>query len=111
MVVINGKINIREGADPKLIVNEVLSLEEARKKFTRNLVLSFETAQISSELVDEVKILLNENRGDVPVYLNIKTPDNGAYVLKSRSIKIKPSLALIESLRDKVGRQNVWVGG
>ncbi len=111
MVVISGKINIREGADPKLIVNEVFSLEEARKKFTKNLVLSFDTDKVGKELLDEVRELLDENRGDIPLYLNVKTAGNGSYMLKSRSIKIKPSLELVEKLREKVGRQNVWVGG
>jgi DNA polymerase III subunit alpha len=111
MVVISGKINIREGSDPKLIVNEVLSLEDARKKFTRNLVVSFQTDKVESILIDEVKELLSNNSGEVPVYFSIKTPGNGVYMLKSRSIKIKASMELVEELRDKVGRQNVWVGG
>ena len=111
LVVISGKINIREGADPKLIVNEVFSLDEARKKFTRNLVLSFEMDRIGEPILDDVKAVLQANKGDVPLYLNIKTNGNGGYMLRSRSIKIQPSLALVEELREKVGRQNVWVGG
>ncbi|MBN1479208.1 DNA polymerase III subunit alpha [candidate division KSB1 bacterium] len=111
MVVISGRINAREGSEPKLIVNEVYTLEEARKKFTRNLVLSVETDHVNTNLLDEVRTILDVHRGEIPVYINMKTPGNGTYVLKSRSLKIKPTLELVEQLRDKIGRQNVWVGG
>ncbi|MBN1560444.1 DNA polymerase III subunit alpha [candidate division KSB1 bacterium] len=111
MVVISGKISVREGGDPKLIVGEVFSLDQARNKFTRNLVLSMEIDRVSKEMIEEVHSLLEIHQGEIPVYINVKTPNNGAYVLKSRSLKIKPSMELIEQLRDKIGRQNVWVGG
>mgnify|MGYP006292425359 FL=1 len=111
MVVIAGKISVREGSDPKLIVNEIYSLEEARKKFTRNLVLSMETNHVDIDLLDDVRSLLSTHQGEVPVYINMKTPGNGSYVLKSRSLKIRPSIELVEQLREKIGRQNVWVGG
>jgi len=111
MVVIAGKISVREGSDAKMIVNEIYSLEEARQKFTRNLVLSVETDHVNVDLLDDVRSLLNVYQGDVPVYINMKTPGNGSYVLKSRSIKIQPSIELVEQLREKIGRQNVWVGG
>jgi DNA polymerase-3 subunit alpha len=111
MVVIAGKINMREGSDPKMIVNEIYSLDEARKKFTRNLVLSMQIDRVNTDMLDEVRELLTLNKGEVPVYINMKTPGNGTYVLKSKSIAIQPSVELVEQLRDKIGRQNVWVGG
>ena len=111
MVVISGKINVREGGDPKLIINEVYSLEEARKKFTRNIILSMETDRVNLGIIQDVRSLLDVHKGDIPVYINVKTPGNGSYVLKSKSLKIKPSIDLVEQLRDKIGRQNVLVGG
>ena len=111
MVVVAGRISVREGGDPKLIVKEVFSLDEARKKFTRNLVLSMETDRLNMDTIQDVRSLLDVYKGDIPVYINVKTPGNGTYVLKSKSLKIKPSLELVEQLRDKIGRQNVWVGG
>ena len=56
-------------------------------------------------------VLLDINKGEIPVYINVKTPGNGTYMLKSKTLKIKPSIELVEQLRDKIGRPNVWVGG
>jgi DNA polymerase-3 subunit alpha len=111
MVVISGKLSVREGGDPKLIIGEVFSLDQAQKKFTRNLVLSMEIDRVNKELIDGIYSLLEIHKGEIPVYINVRTPNNGAYVLKSKSLKINPSTELIEQLRDKVGRQNVWIGG
>ena len=111
MVVVNGRINVREGGDPKLIVNEIYSLDQARKKYTKNLILEMQTEQVSKDMLSEVRQLLEQHRGDIPVYINIKTAGNGTYIVKSRSMKIRPSLHLVEELREKIGRQNVWVGG
>lgn len=111
MVVISGKLTVREGSQAKLVVSEVYTLEEARKKFTRTLVLSMETDHVTIMLLEEVRSILAMHRGEIPVYINMKTPGNGTYILKSRSLKIKPTLELVEQLRDKMGRQNVWMGG
>lgn len=110
MVVINGRISAREGSETKIMTNELFSLEQARKIFTRNLVMAFETDQLDKEILQEIKNLLSAHNGDIPVYINVKTPQNGAYVLKSKSLRVNASLELIEQLRDKIGRQNVWVG-
>ena len=110
MVVINGRISARESSETKIMTHEIFSLEQARKIYTRNLVMAFETDQLNKEVLQEIKNLLSAHNGDIPVYINVKTPQNGAYVLKSKSLRVHASLELIEQLRDKIGLQNVWVG-
>ncbi|MBN1466398.1 DNA polymerase III subunit alpha [candidate division KSB1 bacterium] len=111
LVVASGRISVREGSEPKLIVNEVLSLDEAGKKFTRNLVLSIETDRANDAMIQEVRSLLEVHKGEIPVYINVKTASHGTYTLKSRTLRIAPSIELVEQLREKIGRQNVWLGG
>ncbi len=109
LVVISGKVNIREGADPKILVDEVLSLEEARKKYTKNLCLNVDTEKMSSTTLDALKIILQDNAGNVPVYFNVQVPE-GNFMLKSRTLKVKPNIETIEKLREEIGRENVWIG-
>jgi len=60
--------------------------------------------------VDEIKAVLLGHAGTVPVYFRLRIGNNGDYFLRSKSIKIKPSLDLLEALRHLLGRDNVWVG-
>jgi len=106
-----GRISTREGDAPKLIVEEVIPLEEARKRFTRSLFLSIDPHTTDAELLAGLKQTLSEFAGTIPLYLRIKGTDDGDYFLRSRSITVTPSLALLDRLRAQVGRENVWVGG
>ncbi len=110
LVMVMGKINTRETESAKILIDEVITLDEARKRFTKNLCLAFETEQISESLINELKVLLENYKGEIPVFFNVKTPDKGDFILRSKSVKVSPSLELVEQLRDKVGRENVWVG-
>lgn len=111
MVMVIGKVNTRESEAGKLIAEEVIPLEATRERFTKSLCLSIDTGRADQLLVQEVKNLLAGYRGEIPVYINIKTPENGEYVIRSKALKVQPSLQLVDLLRDKVGRENVWVGG
>jgi len=110
MVMVIGKINTRESEAGKLIAEEVIPLDATRERFTKSLCMSLDAGRATPALVQEVKGLLANYGGDVPVYISIKTAENGDYVIRSKTLKVQPSLQLIDTLRDKVGRENVWVG-
>jgi len=110
MIMAIGKINTREAESAKILIDEIITLDEARKRFTKNLCLAFDTAQISESLISDLKNILEKYKGEIPVFFNVKIPDKGDFVLRSRAVKVSPCLELVEQLRDKVGRENVWVG-
>jgi DNA polymerase-3 subunit alpha len=105
-----GKISTREGEAPKLIVEEVIPLEEARTRYTRSLVLAIDPQTVDEALLAELKQTFAEFTGTVPLYLRVRGGDANDYFLRSRSITVTPSLALLDRLRARVGRENVWVG-
>lgn len=111
MVMLLGKTNKRETEETKILIEDVISLNEARKKYTKSLCLSLEPNDKLESLFNELKIILERYRGETPLYVNIKSQQQGEYLLKSKSIKVTPSLELITQLRNKVGDRNVWVGG
>lgn len=110
MIMVMGKINTREKQDPKIIINEIITLADARKRFTKSLCVAFNVDSTPDSLIQEVRIILERNKGDIPVYLDIKTSDHGDYVVRSKTTRVTPSLELLDELRDKVGRENVWIG-
>jgi len=105
-----GKISTHEGEAPKLIVEEVIPLEEARTRYTKSLFLSLDARSSDPALLNELKQTLEEFRGTVPLFLRLHGVDTRDYFLRSRSIAVTPSLTLLDRLRARVGRENVWVG-
>jgi DNA polymerase III subunit alpha len=110
MVMVIGKVNTRESDAPKILADEIITLSEARKRFTKSLCLNLESTDLTESLLYELKVILENFQGDVPFFINLKVPDAGTFMLKSRSVKVTPGHDLIEQLRQKVGRTNVWVG-
>ena len=105
-----GKISTRESEAAKIIIDEVIPLEEARSRYTKSLCLAINLTLLTTANVDEIKAVLLGHAGTVPVYFRLRIGNNGDYFLRSKSIKIKPSLDLLEALRHLLGRDNVWVG-
>ena len=110
VVMVIGKLNTREGEAAKILVDEVIALDDARSRFTKSLCVVMSLPKTTAEVLNDIKSILEHHTGTVPVYFRLQTGDNGDYFLRSRSIKVKPSLKLLDALRDKVGRENVWVG-
>lgn len=110
MVMLIGKINTREGESAKIIIDQVVNLAEVRQRFAKNLCLAFDLARIDPITLHEVKTVLQDHEGDIPVYINVKSLQKGDLILFSRSLKVKPSAELLECLRSKIGSENVWVG-
>jgi DNA polymerase III subunit alpha len=110
IVMIMGKMNVPVGGEPKLIVDEVIDLDDARKRFTRSICVSLDVQDTDNEMMEGIKTLLNEYTGNVPVYIKLVAPDRTDYTLRSKSLRVNPSLDLVEKLRHKIGNENVWVG-
>jgi len=110
IVMVIGKISTRESEAPKIIVDEVIALEDARSRFTKSLCLAMNLPDLADKDMEAIKAVLAGHEGGVPVYFRVQTGAHGDYYLRSKSIRVKPSLDLLESLRRQLGRENVWVG-
>ncbi len=110
MVMVRGKVNFRDGDEAKLIIDEVIPLEQASERFTKSICLAIQTDRTETDFLDQIKTILRQYSGEIPVYIKLIVDENENYMLKSKSLKVSPSPDLVDTLRDKVGRENVWVG-
>jgi hypothetical protein len=60
-------------------------------------------------VLQEIRHLIDENSGEVPLYIRLRSEAKEEYFLCSRTLKVHPNSALIEELRDKIGHNNVWI--
>jgi DNA polymerase-3 subunit alpha len=110
MVLLDGKISIKEEEDQaKILINEVIPLAEAWDKYSKNLRVNFITTQLDDAKIQHIKTLLQSSKGKCPIYINIITPDNREYVIKSKKMMARPTHDLFKQLQHSLGEKNVWV--
>ncbi|MDZ7262174.1 MAG: DNA polymerase III subunit alpha, partial [candidate division KSB1 bacterium] len=74
MVMIIGRTSTREEEETKILCEEVVPLSEAWELFTHSLCLSLTTDGVQESTLNQVQNILKENKGQCPVYVNVKTP-------------------------------------
>lgn len=92
--------------EPDFQVKRVLTIDEARREFTKSLVLKLAYADDEGSLrkIDAVSMLLKRYRGSCPVYLNVRDANGRQVQLKlNDEFRINPSTVKIEELEMLLG--------
>jgi len=110
MVLVVGKVSCKGDNDEnKILCDELIPLNEVWDRCVKNISFSLETNKETEVHIREIKDILSKNRGHIPIYINIKTPENGEYVFRAKKITAKPSPALMNRLSDIIGVENIWI--
>jgi DNA polymerase-3 subunit alpha len=111
MVLVHGQISKREGEEkPKLRVDNCMSLSEAREKLTKSLHIRVSTPGLEKDFVQDIFKQCSAVKGECTVILHIATSERNEYKIKAKNIKVLPDPEMIKQLREKVGKDNVWIG-
>jgi len=111
IVFIKGTINLHEDT-PKIIANEVLPLDEARKKYVHAMSIKLYTTGLEKKTLQQLNDILKKHKGSVPVYLNFTTQDKRRLQLSTgRDMLILPDDTLVEEVEALLGQGCVrmWV--
>ena len=109
IVFVKGRLSLRE-EEPKLLANEVISLEEARRQFTEGITIQLFTAGLEQGVLEALYQLLKRHPGTVPVHLDFVTPDRQTTTLEAgEGCRVNPSDELFQGLEDLLGRDAVHV--
>lgn len=110
MVLLIGKVSSKGDSDEnKILCDELIPLEEVWDRCVKNISFSINTDNTNDQYIRQIKAILARNPGHCPVYINIKTPQNGEYVFRSRRILAQPSPAMINELAAIIGTDNIWL--
>lgn len=105
-----GKVSMKDEEEAaKVLIDEVVEFTEVWDKCSKNLCLVFNTDVVDDPDIQSVGEILLNYRGDCNVLINIITPNDGDYVLRSRRITTKPNPELLRKLKSKLGEKNVWI--
>jgi DNA polymerase-3 subunit alpha len=100
---IKGRISMRD-QDPKLIADDIIPLDEVKKRFTKAVAIDVMSAGMEKDTLNTIKGVLSGHKGSTPVYITIVTPDEKRIDIQaSDDLCVKPEDKLIKELEDIVG--------
>jgi DNA polymerase-3 subunit alpha len=111
MVLVHGQISKREGEDkPKLRVDNCISLSESREKLTKSIHIRLNTQGLEKEFIQDIYKQCNSAQGECALILHLLTAERNEYRIKAKNIRVVPDPEIIRQLRNKIGKENVWLG-
>ena len=111
MVLVHGHVSVREGdKKPKLRVDNVMALSESREKLTKSIHVRIRTRGLEEFFVRDLYETCAKTKGPCALIIHLITEENNEYRIKAKNITMDPAREALDPLRDKVGKENVWIG-
>jgi len=100
MVAITGRANAREEEQTKILCENVSLLENAWEDYGKNLHLGLKLIGVDDPLLNQVSEILKRYPGSCNLFINLRTSQQKDKTIKSRKMKVRPSLEMIT--QDKI---------
>ncbi len=108
-VLIRGGVRIEEGANPKLTVNEIQSLEDAKVPLPRSLRIRIPLETSSEATVDALQLLCARRKGEAKVLFDVERQGDFMVVMEAEGYNVQPDRNFIASVEELCGRGAVRV--
>jgi DNA polymerase-3 subunit alpha len=96
----------------KILVNEVVPLENVRARFTKSVAIAVNLDAVSEDTILEVRKIMERHRGKCTCYFSVAGGGKGKNSLYlSRTMTVEPSAQLIGLLRQLLGPSSVRLQG
>jgi DNA polymerase-3 subunit alpha len=108
-VLIRGGVRIEEGANPKLTVNDIIPLEEAKVPLPRSLRIRIPLDKASETIVDDLHLLFSQRKGDAKVLFDVEREGDFMVVMEASGYNVLPDRNFIGRVEELCGRGAVRV--
>jgi DNA polymerase-3 subunit alpha len=108
-VLVRGGVRIEEGANAKLLVIEIIPLEEARPKLPRSLRIRIAVDCADHMKVDELHSLCAAHRGEARVLFDVEREGDFMVVMEPEGYNVLPDRAFIARVEQLFGRGSVRI--
>ena len=104
-----GEVNNSEDT-PKIFPQEIMPLEDAPRKFTKQVHLRLRVEKISDDSLESVRALTQAHPGNVPLLLCLRQPDGAAvFVEANERFNVAPSANLQQEANTLFGDDTYYV--
>ncbi len=109
VVVITGKTTSREDEATKILVENIMSLEEAWQTLPKSFALDVPADKLDDKLVQRLLQTLRLNQGTCNLFLRIRGQNAPAYDFHARNLRIRPNSELLRSLQEALGKEAIKI--
>ncbi len=102
IVVVGGRIEMREDRGAQLLLSDVRPWEQARTQFRPALHIEIRAEDLTESRIEEIDQVLRSYPGDSEVYLHLVKPDHSRTAMRSRRFRVGPGDGVITDLRSRV---------
>ena len=96
----------------KILVNDVIPLEDVRERFTKSIAISVNLDAVSEDTILELRKLMERHRGKCTCYFNVGGGGKGKNSLYlSRTMTVEPSTQFIVSVKQLLGPSSIRLQG
>ncbi len=105
MVMVVGR-GERNGDALRILVNEVIPMEQVREKFTKSVILSINLSDFQEQTAARLRELMEHHKGNIPCFLNVK--DTGSSrVFQTPRYPVDPSDDFVTEVTKMLGPRSV----
>jgi len=108
-VLIRGGVRIEEGANPKVTVNDISSLEEAKVPLPKSLRIRVPLDNTAAGTIDELHLLFSQRKGEAKVLFDVERAGDFMVVMEAEGYNVLPDRAFIARVEELCGRGAVRV--
>ena len=96
----------------KILVNDVIPMENVREKYTKSIALSVDLDAVSEDTIQRLRGIMEKHRGRCPCYLNVKgggLTKNSLYL--ARNVSVEPSAQFFGLVKQLLGPASIRLQG
>src|SRR5713226_7094103 len=108
-VLVRGGVRIEEGANPKLTVNEIQPLEDAKAPLPRSLRIRIPLETANETTVDALHTLFAQRKGEAKVLFDVERQGDFMVVMEAEGYNVQPDHTFIARVEQLCGRGSVRI--
>ena len=108
-VLIKGGVRIEEGANPKLTVNDITPLDEAKVPLPKSLRIRIPVESAAESTIDELHSLFLRQKGEAKVLFDVERAGDFMVVMEAEGYNVQPDRNFIARVEELCGRGAVRI--
>jgi DNA polymerase III subunit alpha len=108
-VLVRGGLRIEEGVNPKLTVNDILALSEAKVPLPRSLRIRIPAGKANPSTIDDLHALFARSRGETKVLFDVEQEGDFMVVMEAEGYNVLPDRSFMACVEQLCGRGAVRV--
>lgn len=105
-LIVMARVSRREEEEPKFIAEEIFTIEEAKARFAKRLLIHLAPKPNMENTLNALEDLFAHHTGDVEILFRVQQDGQSRYI-RSRRYRLKTSLDVLKQVGRMIGEKNV----